>query len=246
MARRVVKRNFGTWNLLVNRDARTVAVEVIRLFQEEDLAWLAVQEAHWYYKAWTSRPDLVNLLEESGLKLVAKGDWDEAKEVFYVVREGVRVRNVRNAQVSNGWWARRTNRHKAGRSFLRATFAGWGRWGVLHYPAGTQLHPDGSITPEGREDDILACNASVTRFFAFAGRRAVLADWNRPLGNRRKNSPSWLADQIDVNVYGLRDGDIDYGLFKNMDIANPRSAVGFLHGSDHQPRIFTVRKRVWR
>ena len=214
--------------------------------QTEALSWLAVQEAQWYYEAWTTKPDLVDLFDEAGFKLIAKGDWPDAKECFFVVREGLGVRNVLNARVGDGWWTNRTNRMKPGRSFLRITIRGWGRWGVLHLPAGTELGRDGEMTPVGREDDILEINQSVRRFFSLRGRRAILADWNRRLGNSFRNSPAWLAEEIGVQVYGLLDSDIDYGLFSGMNISRARRAMGFRHGSDHSPRLYTVSKRAWR
>ena len=250
--------NVGMWNLKVHRNPKIVAEEVARLFVAARLDVLAVQEAwtyrpYWDYDAVTT--PLRNAEEEArallltryfadrGLKVVAKGDWKEADECFFITRAGIRVRGVRNRLLTNGYWANRTRRMKVGRSFIRAKFDGWLRLANVHYPAGSTLEPSGAIRPSDKEDDILVMNEWVSGFLRLPGRRGVLGDFNRGFRNRYPNSPRWLAENLGVQIVAPNDAGIDLALFKGARAADVRELGSFDHNSDHDPIVMTVSKQ---
>lgn len=167
--------------------------------------------------------------------VVHRGKGRGSTEALILVHFGLVVTRPRFDSIADGWWTIRGG-YAPPRWFVKVLIDYWCALATLHNPP--------HHTAKHRRNDYAAMMLRTLIFLrGWFHARVAVADWNEPAGSEEPGSPAAIARKADARVYTDGPGSIDYAIAKGCTvkisvIRNP------LFGSDHRPRLLTIREHV--
>lgn len=220
---------FGIYNCKVGRDPQVVGKFVLWLLRHFNLDFLFLQEATQYKRVLDRVPGYQNFQYDEGV---------DTTELAILVKDRIYARRPVFRRMKKRWWGAKNRRWRAPRILLSIR-AGKLRLTGLHRVA-YQKH---QVNREANRELDAALIGHLQQHSS--ARNLVVADWNDRISSPELERIIEAIDALppipDVN-------DIDYGITTGRCRITELREIDEDGGSDHKPKIGTVRwwRRGWR